>query len=310
MASRTAGGTDHEDAAVSDANAVTICVCTYRRPSLFETLKSFERLEGTEGLMLSVVVIDNDLTDDLGPRIEELARTYPLPLRYVHAPAQNISIARNAALDSVTTRWAALIDDDETAAPDWLAQLLAAREGVQAVIGQSVAQYGAGLPGWAARCDFHSNRIEGSVANAYTSNALLDMAFIRANGLRFRVALGRTGGEDTIFFREFAEAGGRIVYCPQAKVSEEVPPARATMAWVRRRKYRAGQIHGLLCREFDRRAYRLLFLTAGAKAIFSSGMALATIPGSDASRRWLARAALHTGALHYRIHPAILEEYA
>ncbi|MBB5731567.1 succinoglycan biosynthesis protein ExoM [Altererythrobacter atlanticus] len=292
----------------TDAGA-TICVCTYRRPSLFQTLKSFERLERVDGLSPCVVVIDNDLTDALRVRVEEFARGFSLPLRYVHAPAQNISIARNAALDAVETRWAALIDDDEIAAPDWLSQLWHARKGAEAVIGQSAAQYGPDLPGWAARCDFHSNRIEGSVANAYTSNALLDIDFVRRHGLNFRVELGRTGGEDTVFFRQFAQAGGRIAYCPSAIVTEEVPAARATMRWVRRRNYRGGQTHGLLCREFDPRAYRTLLFTAGAKAGFSALMALVTIPGTDASRRWFARAALHAGAMHYRIRPQILEEY-
>jgi hypothetical protein len=82
------------------------------------------------------------------------------------------------------------------------------------------------------------------------------------------------------------------------------------MAWVRRRKYRSGQVHGLLCREFEPGQYRKLFATAGAKLVLSAGMALLTIPGTDASRRWAARAFLHAGALHFRVKPAIIEEYA
>ncbi len=291
------------------AEPVTICICTYRRPSLFETLASIEQLRLRNVDVVGVLVVDNDLADGLRSEVAERAGSYRFPLRYCHAPAQNISIARNAALDGVETRWAAFIDDDEVASPDWLEELYAAAEGAEAVIGQSVAQYGPALPGWAARCDFHSNRITGRVDNAYTSNALLDVDFLRRKNIRFREELGRTGGEDTLLFRQLAESGGRIVYRPESVVYEEVPPTRASMTWVFRRMYRAGQTHGLLSREYDAKAFSRLGLTAGAKALASAAMTLATLPGTDASRRWAARSALHLGALSYRVRPTILEEY-
>ena len=298
-----------DDVTSESADGVTICMCTYRRPAAFHALSSFETLSGLSG-DVKIVVIDNDDTDLLRPQFENVAKSYPYPLQYVHAPSRNISIARNAALAATKTRWLAFIDDDETADPRWLATLLQRRDQGVAIIGQCVALYGEALPSWTARCDFHSNRIRSDSANAYTSNALLDMDFVRHHDLRFRVELGLTGGEDSVFFRQMKEAGGTIAYCPEAVVYEPVPPQRATMTWVRRRMYRAGQTHGLLCQEFDQSAYRHLWLTAGAKAAFSTMMAIATIPGSDASRRWYARAMLHAGAARYRLRPALLEEYA
>ncbi|RIV87308.1 glycosyltransferase [Aurantiacibacter xanthus] len=291
------------------AEPVTICICTYRRPSLFETLASIAQIRLAEVEVAAVLVVDNDVTDALRSEVTDFAGSYRFPLRYCHAPAQNISIARNAALDGVETRWAAFIDDDEVASTDWLEELYAGAEGAEAVIGQSVAQYGPALPGWAARCDFHSNRITGRVDNAYTSNALLDVDFLRRNAIRFREELGRTGGEDTLLFRQLTASGGRIVYRPESVVYEDVPSSRASMTWVFRRMFRAGQTHGLLSREFDARGFSRLGLTAGAKALVSAAMTVATLPGSDASRRWAARAALHCGALSYRVRPTILEEY-
>ena len=291
------------------AEPVTICICTYRRPSLFETLASIAQIRLSEVEVAAVLVVDNDVTDALRSEVTDFASSYRFPLRYCHAPAQNISIARNAALDGVETRWAAFIDDDEVASADWLEELYAGAESAEAVIGQSVAQYGPALPGWAARCDFHSNRITGRVDNAYTSNALLDVAFLRRHAIRFREELGRTGGEDTLLFRQLTASGGRIVYRPESVVYEDVPGSRASMTWVFRRMFRAGQTHGLLSREFDAKGFSRLGLTAGAKALVSAAMTLATLPGTDASRRWAARAALHCGALSYRVRPTILEEY-
>ena len=290
-------------------HAVTIGVCTFQRPELFAALASFEALKGAERYDLRVLVVDNDETDAIRASVEAFAREYPFPLRYVHAPARNISIARNAVLDGVETPWLLFIDDDELADPDWLEQIMADAQAHEAIIGACEASYDASLPGWLSRCDFHSNRITGRVENAYTSNALLRISFVREHGLRFRTELGRTGGEDTIFFHELARAGGRIAYRPQAIVHEPVTPARASMAWVKTRKFRAGQTHGLVTREFEPSQYRTLFFTAGAKALLSALMSVVTVPGSDASRQWWARAHLHMGAVRYRLSPTIHEEY-
>ncbi|MEL7518928.1 MAG: hypothetical protein AAFN48_08235, partial [Pseudomonadota bacterium] len=77
MGGTGASGTDH---------SVTIGVCTFRRPELFTALRSFEALKGADRHKLSVVVVDNDETDAVRASVEAFAKTYPYPLRYVHAP--------------------------------------------------------------------------------------------------------------------------------------------------------------------------------------------------------------------------------
>lgn len=290
--------------------SVTIVVCTYQRQSVFCALRSFEELEFNEAYELDIVVIDNDETNILENSIEVFAREYSLPLKYVHAPAKNISIARNAGLDSVKSKWLLFIDDDETANPSWLKEIMRVRGGCHAVIGQCQAVYTESQPEWLKKCDFHSNRLQGDVVNAYTSNALLDMDFVREHNLRFRVELGKTGGEDTVFFRQMSERGGVIKYCEEALVLENVPDSRASMSWVKTRKFRAGQTHGLLCKEFNPGAYRALLISAGCKLLVSVVMSVVTIPGTFKSRLWLARTYLHAGAFMYRIKPSIIEEYA
>lgn len=289
---------------------LTICICTFRRETVFDTLRSIAKIDVPADVSLSIVVIDNDDTDRLGERIAAYAATGTIPVRYVHAPGRNISIARNAALDVTETKWAAFIDDDEVADRAWLANLWTDRESARAILGRSQAVYHDESPSWLPRCDFHSNRIEGSPVNGYTSNVLFDAGYLRAEGIRFRESLGRTGGEDTIFFRELDRSGGTIRYCENSVVFEPVPPSRATMRWVCRRMFRAGQTHGLMCSEFKPSEYKWLALTAGAKAAASGLMSLVNLPGTVRSRRWLARACLHCGAVSYRLRPGILEEYS
>lgn len=288
---------------------VTVCICTFRRTSVIETLRSLSHQTGLERSALRVLIVDNDDTDVQADWIKSEARLANLNFEYIHAPARNISIARNAALDRAETRWIAFIDDDELATSSWLHTLLETRHGHQAVIGDSIAVYPNYLPSWLRKCDFHSNRIKARLDNAYTSNALLDNEFIRKNKLRFRIDLGQTGGEDTFFFRELSNAGGSIRHCPEAIVLEPVRDERATMRWVLRRKFREGQTHAYLLEVHDPKSFRVLFLTAGAKCVISFLAALASLPGTPKSRQWLARGTLHAGALSFIIKPRILREY-
>lgn len=289
--------------------SINVCICTFRRASVVDAARSVDGQTGIDGIPIRLTIIDNDETDTLRETIAQLAGELELAVHYVHAPAKNISIARNAALDSADADWLAFIDDDEIADGDWLANLVKYRDRADVIVGRSQAVYGPDLPDWLARCDFHSNTIEASPENAYTSNVLLNLELVRQHAVRFREELGRTGGEDTVFFRQLARAGARFTYAPEAVVREPVPETRANMRWVRRRMYRAGQTHGMVCKTFDPTEFAKLWVKTPAKMGFSALMALITRPGSDRSRKWEARACLHAGALHYRLRPNILEEY-
>lgn len=284
---------------------ITVCICTFRRPSLVQAVQS------VAAQCRRVVVIDNDAAGSARALVAWCDAHLPCAVTYVHAPDRNISIARNAALDAATTRWLAFLDDDEVAAHDWLDRLSADRDGQAVVIGQVVAVYGEGLPDWASRLDFHSNRIADAerIDNAYTSNALIDLDFVRRHGIRFAVECGVTGGEDTLFFRGITTAGGRMAYRPDSLVYEDVTPERATLSWVMRRKFRSGQTHGLMLSRFDLSARARLPLTSAAKAVYSFLRAAILLPRPTRAIWWLARGALHSGALAYCLKPRILQEY-
>lgn len=288
---------------------ISICICTFRRPALFDTLNSLSELEGIEEFDVNVIISDNDDTDALRSQVAKFAPGYRYQIQYVHAPARNISIARNAALANARGEWAAFIDDDEVADALWLSALLKSRKNAVAVVGQCIARYPASLPGWLQLCDFHSARITDDPTNGYTGNVLLNRQFLQSEGIFFREELGKTGGEDTIFFKEIDRAGGCISYCPTAIIYETVIPSRATMKWVRRRNFRSGQTHALMCREFKPSMYNWLFLTSGLKSFASFFAMIFCVPGSVKSRRWQARFMFHLGAMFFSIWPKVLKEY-
>jgi succinoglycan biosynthesis protein ExoM len=56
----------------------------------------------------------------------------------------------------------------------------------------------------------------------------------------FDAGFGLSGGGDTVFFRSLFYAGLQMAWSDQAIVSEEVPPSRASTAWMRTRRFRVG----------------------------------------------------------------------
>jgi succinoglycan biosynthesis protein ExoM len=228
---------------------VDVGVCTFRRPAVTETLASLAAQALPRGCRLRVIVADNDETPSAEAAVRAAADRHGLALTYVHAPARNISVARNACLDAATADWFAFIDDDETATPGWLAALLAEAErgGWDAVLGPVKALYGDDAPGWIAAADFHSTapvRTGERILKGYAGNVLMRRAGIVGRGLRFDVALGRQGGEDDDFFYRLTDAGGTIGYAENALAFEPVPAHRASLPWLLKRSFRTGQTHG------------------------------------------------------------------
>jgi succinoglycan biosynthesis protein ExoM len=278
---------------------IDVCICTYRRSSLRETLSSVAAQRLPQGITVRVVVADNDLMPSREEDIRAHAQALGLDLQYVHAPSRNISIARNACLDAATSDWIAFIDDDEEAASDWIEKLVAAREGRQVVFGVSQARYpDEGCAQWIIDGDFHSNRLQGNDAawNGYTANVLIDRLWITQHHLRFALELGQVGGEDTMFFYQCHLAGCRFSYAPLAVVHEDTPESRASLGWLLRRRYRSGQIHYMIL-QIQGRGRVPVLLTGAAKSLYS--LMSAGLAAFNPVRRSesLLRGALHVGVV-------------
>ena len=284
-------------------SSIDICICTFRRPELADTLRSIAALEKPAGFEIGVVIADNDDEPSARQLVKTLAQELKLPIRYRHAPARNISIARNACLDTSVSDFVAFIDDDETASPGWLLELVAAAENshATAVLGPVRARYRPDAPGWMRKGDFHSTLpvwVRGEIRTGYTCNVLLRTADESLRNRRFSLARGQTGGEDTEFFDAMVKAGGRIAFAPQAFVEEVVPRARAAFDWLRRRRFRFGQTHGHLIGHNTggvRRAGQVGL--ASVKAAYCFGMAILTAVSPVRRNRSMLRGIMHVGVV-------------
>lgn len=297
--------------------AADICVCTFQRASLADTLSSLFGLALRPDWLVRVIVADNDALPSAQPIVEQAACKAPFPVLYVHAPMRNISVARNACLDAATARFVAFIDDDELATPLWLAALIdrQAQASADVVLGPVRSHYPGKCAGWLRRGDFHSIKpvwVDGEIITGYTSNVLIVRDAAALRGLRFDPKLGRSGGEDTMFFTAVHRAGGRIDYAPEAVVTEDVATERLNFRWLAQRYFRSGQTHGLILLGAKRRG-RISRLgsvaLAGGKATLCGIVAAACLVTGGRVRFWCLRGIMHAGVVSRLLGVSELIQY-
>ncbi|WP_423262900.1 glycosyltransferase family 2 protein [Frondihabitans sp. 4ASC-45] len=231
---------------------LTIAVLTFRRPDdLGAILPALvEQAASVSGQATArVLVVDNDpaasardavtvagaAADQRGVRIDYVSETEP-----------GIAVARNRALaESSEFDLLVFIDDDERPSATWLADLLALQRerDAAAVVGPVVSAFAHEPDPWITAGEFFVRRrlpTGTAVDVAATNNLLLDLAFIRREGLRFDAELAVHGGEDTLFTRQIVARGGLMLWCAEALVTDVVPPARLTRRWVVLRAFSSG----------------------------------------------------------------------
>lgn len=269
-------------------------LATFQRPGVVETLRSLDALEGVRPSR--IIIADNDETPSAEELINELRSSISIPFTYLHAPAANIAIARNAVLEAAGTNLLAFIDDDETAAPDWLAELLAKwDEGIAAVVGPMIAEYPDSAPLWMKTLSPHSQippLENGLPYEGHTANCLIDLAHPVMQRLRFDPDFGRKGGSDSVYFTQALQQGVRLAYAEAARVYEPVTPKRLSRTWLLRRRWRFGLT---LSAKSDRPAWRQV-ISSLAKATYCAGDALLHAYSPVGFHRALLRGTMHLGA--------------
>jgi len=230
---------------------LAVGLCTYkRRTSLERTLAHIAIAGKALETPPQVIVVDNDGQDPLVRQsVERFATESGLVVHYRVESRPGISAARNAIFDQAETlnvRFVAMIDDDEWPSPDWLAALLAEQAATSAsVVGGPVRPVfpdaAANLRRYARFWSVDRQYLEGKPFVFCTCNFLIDMQAV-ADIPRplFNEEFGLSGGGDTVFFRSLFFAGKAMAWTESAWVHEEVPPSRASFAWMRQRRYRVG----------------------------------------------------------------------
>jgi succinoglycan biosynthesis protein ExoM len=227
--------------------SVCIGVCTAARPQLLKKcLASLAVQQLPADTACHLVVVDNNTEPSALSAVQAIASEYPFSIIYAHERRRGISFARNRVLEealSIGADWIAFIDDDETAPPNWLLEMILASQGYEADVIQGPVKsfYPDPLPFWALPKSL--DLCEGEKMKfAATSNVIFSSKLIRNDGmdLRFDEAMGISGGEDTDFFLRANDAGAKIIFSCKPVIYEEVFASRLSFKRQMQRAFRNG----------------------------------------------------------------------
>jgi succinoglycan biosynthesis protein ExoM len=233
---------------------ISICICTYRRSSILDTIKSILAQPGLGTIQAEIVVCDDDPARSAQAAIETAAVRSAVPIRYLSSGASNVAAARNLCLASARGRFIAFVDDDETCEPDWLLQLLRtqAKDGADVVKGFVRGIYPSETPAWIRAGDPFTRDCGPTgtpVVTIGTGNVLFNREFAMKHKISFDLAYGPAGIEDIDFFWRMGELGANMVACREAVVNEMAPSNRVTPHYLRQRSRHFGRVHGSTTRK-------------------------------------------------------------
>jgi succinoglycan biosynthesis protein ExoM len=228
---------------------VSICICTYRRNSVLDTIKSVLAQPNLRAIQAEIVVCDDDPARSAQAAIRQAAARAAVPILYLSSGASNVAAARNVCLAGACGRFIAFIDDDETCEPDWLSQLLLTQVnyGADVVKGFVRGVYPSGTPTWIRAGDPFTRDCGATgtpVVTMGTGNVLFNREFAMANKIKFNTDYGPLGIEDNDFFWRMGALGAKMVACREAVVNEIVPLNRVAPEYIRQRFRHFGRVHG------------------------------------------------------------------
>ena len=232
---------------------ISIVIPTYRRQAwlaaLLQALAAQRAtLPAARQGAVEVLVVDNCPEGSARDTVIEAPG-----LRYLREAAKGVANARNAGVAAARGRHVLFIDDDEIPAPGWLAAFLAlADSGAEAAFGPIEPRYEAPPPADLAPIldRLFSRRmaaadgadISGLRAYLGSGNSMFDRARCLSGPEPFDPRFNG-GGEDVWLLRRLVEDEGVILrWCAGGRVEEIVPADRMTEAFLRRRRFRDGQL--------------------------------------------------------------------
>jgi succinoglycan biosynthesis protein ExoM len=217
-------------------------------------LESLAALEKTAGDRIRIVVVENDVEPRSLDVVNDIRRTAEIEVLYVREPRRGIPVARNAGIRCATALnadWIALIDDDETANPDWLKALYDACRKFSADIASGPVRhkYEVSPPHWWSGPTSRNWPTGQELKGAHTNNILMKAHLVAESGMgmRFDERL-LAGSEDVEFFERAVQIGARIVWAANAGVSEAVPLSRVAPMRLLSREYMVATSQAQVCR--------------------------------------------------------------
>ncbi|HEY3660497.1 MAG TPA: ChbG/HpnK family deacetylase [Candidatus Udaeobacter sp.] len=279
---------------------ITVCICTFRRPTYLKRLLEKLQEQSTGGrFSFSAVVCDNDARQSAAPIVSAARQTATIDVTYCCEPRQNIALARNKALEQARGDFVTFIDDDEFPVADWLQSLLSACETYTAdgVLGPVRPHFESAPPSWILKGRFcerpeHTTGMKMQWNQCRTGNLLFRKEILEGTAQPFRAEFG-TGGEDKDFFMRLTEQGRVFVWCNEAIAYETVLPSR----YSRRCMIRRALLRGRISLKFPVGRLRLLGRSALAIPVYCMALPVLLLLGQHWFMRYCVKLCDHLGRL-------------
>jgi succinoglycan biosynthesis protein ExoM len=217
-----------------------------RTGPLRSCVRGINNLQPVDGVRLDLVIVQN-ASPEIRADVAALQTEPGGVSEVILEPRAGIPHARNCAIRHAIRLdydYVAFIDDDAVPDRDWLASamtVLRASPG-EAVTGPQHPVFPPDAPRRLSKAAIYKavdHPGDRPCRWAASNNVIFSVPFVRDHALLLDESF-TTGGSDKVFFREFARAGGRIWWAPDAVVREEVTPERLTVRWALRRSWRLG----------------------------------------------------------------------
>lgn len=238
---------------------IAVLIPTFRRPDMLaRCLNSIAGqdmlVEGSGGDRVTVIVGDNNPDATACAQVAALAAEFPCALRAIHVTEPGLCRNRNALFSeahAMQADYVVLIDDDEWAGASWLSSLVDGmrQTGADAMVGPVKTIFHPDAPEWFRRSGIgQTNSRNDKLATGDPSPKLASHNTILSGKILdaleppwFPLELNFLGGEDQAFFwRARATGFGKILWCAEAVLTEEMPLERSDRAYFVRRSLQRG----------------------------------------------------------------------
>jgi len=243
-----------------------VVVPTYNRSQLLQrTLSSLLTAPIPECLSVTILVVDNNSSDDTEQVVNDLSFPSDRSLVYIRETKQGSSHARNAGISAGAGELIGFIDDDEEIDPTWYGVVARefADQSVSFIGGPYLGNWSAPPPAWLppgyhAAIGVVPPKPRGPFdakfsGNLMGGNAVVRRAVFDRIGM-YSPLLGRSGKgllseEDAEFYRRLKAASIYGVYVPDLVIHHYIPSGRLTRKYHRRWSFWRAVSQGVLDRD-------------------------------------------------------------
>lgn len=220
-----------------------ICVCTRNRTDgLKKLLLSLERMILPDDVVVKLVVVENDSTNNSESIVNEFASTSSFDINYFLETRTGLAYARNRSVkESGNVDFCCFVDDDQEVDRCWLTELIRCQTEFDAdgVWGTNPPLFFGKVPSYIKQ--FHTPRpfnYGEIVKTAFTNCLMLRKMYLDKIDGPFDLRLNYSGGEDRFLTFNISKLGGIIRCNHNSRAFEIIPESRATIKFVIRRTFR------------------------------------------------------------------------